>query len=187
MDSAQLQVEQNTQATPVQQMEQGQNVQANTLPDTISEDIGDDALIVGGNASPEQALTTEQLTEHLTEQLANHLAGTADKETLAEVQETNWFLSNVMSREQLNTTYDMLGVAGVVLLLLALVACYLALKNMFYLGLVWGQFKKGFVDIEENECRSLDEIVDSRKNNPLLRLIREVMQIKSKDSTNLDN
>lgn len=71
--------------------------------------------------------------------------------------------------------YSMVGPAGMVLLFLVLIAIYIALKNLYYLSIVWRSFKKAFKLLEgsRDECYQWEDAKTSK--NPLIALIRDIL------------
>lgn len=76
----------------------------------------------------------------------------------------------------IQSVYAALGPAGVALLLLACVALYLALKNLFYLHFVRRDFNRNFNDLEREQGRCMREVCE-RSDNPLITIIRDIVNI----------
>ncbi len=87
-----------------------------------------------------------------------------------------------LSRENFELIYAMIGPAGAAILVLVLVATYLALKNFYYLTFVWFQFTGKFKKLD-NECQLLDEEIKTK--NPMIHLLREINALNIKDPTTL--
>ncbi len=87
-----------------------------------------------------------------------------------------------LSRENFELIYSMIGPAGTAILVLVVIATYLALKNFYYLTFVWFQFMRKYKKLD-NECVMLDENLKTK--NPLIHLIREIDSLKLKDPTAL--
>ncbi len=87
-----------------------------------------------------------------------------------------------LSRENFELIYAMIGPAGATILVLVLVATYLALKNFYYLTFVWMQFTRRFKKLD-NECELLDEEIKTK--NPMIHLLREIDALDIKDPTTL--
>lgn len=70
--------------------------------------------------------------------------------------------------------YSRIGSVGVILLIVAVFALYIALWQLFYMHMVWRNFKRDFLDIEKGDERCLRHI-DPEKTNPLIRIIYEIV------------
>lgn len=84
------------------------------------------------------------------------------------------FSSDFDYHAQFDYFYSMVGPAGCVLLGLVLIAVYIALKNLYYLSIVWRGFRKAFKLLEgsREECCNWE---DPKAKNPLIGLIRDIL------------
>jgi Biopolymer transport proteins len=82
------------------------------------------------------------------------------------------------------SVYSMIGPAGVVLIGVACVSVYLALKNFFYLYFVHRDFSRDFLDIEGASGESLEKAC-ANCANPLIAIIRDVVTIHADHSEDL--
>ena len=78
------------------------------------------------------------------------------------------------SSETLLAIYDMIGPAGVVLVFVAIFAIYIATWQIIYMGAVWRNFKRDFLDLERGRARCFRNF-DPKRANPLLRIIYEIV------------
>ena len=58
--------------------------------------------------------------------------------------------------------YTAIGPAGVVLVLVACVGLFLALRTLLFLQLVWREFKRDFLDVEQSSARNWNNVVNAR-------------------------
>lgn len=78
------------------------------------------------------------------------------------------------SLEALRGIYDMIGPAGVALIVVALVTTYIIIWQLIYLAVVWRNFKRDFLDLEQGRDRCLRN-VDPHRANPLIRIIYDIV------------
>ncbi len=78
--------------------------------------------------------------------------------------------------------YDSLGPAGYALIVVACLALYISLKNVFYLHFVRKDFNRNFIGREKNNC-SDDCSLES--GNPLVAIIRDVVMIHAGHSEDI--
>ena len=76
--------------------------------------------------------------------------------------------------------YTAIGPAGVVLVLVACVGLFLALRTLLFLQLVWREFKRDFLDVEQSSARNWNNVVNARIKlvsvvSPLLGLLGTVL------------
>ncbi len=83
----------------------------------------------------------------------------------------------------LMTTYRMIGPAGCVLVAVALIGIFLALKTYLFLAVVWREFRKKFPEMElsdsSGECMAYDG------DNPLICIIRDIVQTHAEHSEDI--
>lgn len=84
-------------------------------------------------------------------------------------------MSNFDYHAHFDYFYSMVGPAGMVLLFLVLIALYIALKNLYYLSIVWRSFKKAFHLLEGNQNECCDWQNPKNCTNPLIALIRDIL------------
>ena len=70
----------------------------------------------------------------------------------------------------MESLYQMIGPAGMVLLVVAFYAIYLSIWMNVYLIKVWRNFRKDFLDLEHGKDCCLQHL-DSKAQNPLIRII----------------
>ena len=73
----------------------------------------------------------------------------------------------------MESLYQMIGPAGVVLLVVAFYAIYLSIWMNVYLIKVWRNFRKDFLDLEHGKDCCLQHL-DSKAQNPLIRIIYDI-------------
>ncbi len=79
------------------------------------------------------------------------------------------------SADSLSHIYEMIGPAGVVLVLVAIFALYISVWQIIYMTAVWRNFKRDFLDLERGRDRCLRDI-DPKRANPLIRIIYEIVK-----------
>ncbi len=89
-----------------------------------------------------------------------------------------------MDFSTISSIYNMIGVCGVILVVLILYALYITIKNHIYLSIVWKQFKRDFLDLEQKECCPSQAFKKDLKN-PLVNLIKEILTAHSKHSDDI--
>lgn len=88
------------------------------------------------------------------------------------------------SFDRLGSVYGMIGPAGVVLLLTALLALYIIVWQLIYMSAVWRSFKRDFLDLERGQDRCLKDI-DPKRANPLIRIIYEIVTTHGQHSDDI--
>lgn len=73
----------------------------------------------------------------------------------------------------MESLYQMIGPAGVVLLVVAFYAIYLSIWMNVYLIKVWRNFRKDFLDLEHGKDCCLQHL-DCKAQNPLIRIIYDI-------------
>ncbi len=88
------------------------------------------------------------------------------------------------SADSLSHIYEMIGPAGVVLVLVAIFALYISVWQIIYMTAVWRNFKRDFLDLERGRDRCLRNI-DPKRANPLIRIIYEIVKIHGDHSDDI--
>lgn len=88
------------------------------------------------------------------------------------------------SADSLSHIYDMIGPAGVVLVVVAIFALYISVWQIIYMTAVWKNFKRDFLDIERGSSRCLRNI-DPKRANPLIRIIYEIVKTHGEHSDDI--
>lgn len=70
--------------------------------------------------------------------------------------------------------YEMIGEAGVALILVGIAGFYIVIRTMIYLTLVWREFKRDFLDIEKEQGRCFRRYCTDN-TNPLICVIRDIV------------
>lgn len=86
---------------------------------------------------------------------------------------------------QLVSIYALIGPSGVILIGVACVGLYLALRNLLYLHLVWRDFKRDFLDIETVQEKRAMHDVWSRSDNPLIAIVRDIVKTHGSHSEDI--
>ena len=73
----------------------------------------------------------------------------------------------------MESLYQMIGPAGMVLLVVAFYAIYLSIWMNVYLIKVWRNFRKDFLDLEHGKDCCLQHL-DCKAQNPLIRIIYDI-------------
>ena len=68
--------------------------------------------------------------------------------------------------------YASIGPAGCVIAIVGIGGIYVALRTFFYLSIVWKNFQKDFLKVENNGGQCLR---DNKSKNPLITIIREIV------------
>ena len=84
----------------------------------------------------------------------------------------------------LSGIYAAIGPAGVVLALVACVGLFLALRTLLFLQLVWKEFKRDFLDVEQSSARNWNNVVNA-SDNPLVCVIRDIAQTHGEHSEDI--
>ena len=80
--------------------------------------------------------------------------------------------------------YAKIGPAGLALVFVAFGALYLALKNLFYLTMVWRDFKQNFLTLEMNHAENFCDLCQN-SDNPLIAIIRDIVRIHGSHSEDI--
>lgn len=80
--------------------------------------------------------------------------------------------------------YDRIGVTGCILVLIALVAFYLAIRNVIYLTLAGRDFRRRFDEIGNNSQGYMDELC-GEVSNPLTQIVASVVKTHAAHSQDL--
>lgn len=78
--------------------------------------------------------------------------------------------------------YQAIGPAGVALVIVGCAGLYIALRTIFYLTLVWREFRRDFLDIEHQEGRCLRNNVS---DNPLIAIVRDIVKTHGSHSQDI--
>lgn len=84
----------------------------------------------------------------------------------------------------LSSMYAAIGPAGAVLILVACVGLFLSLRTLLYLHLVWREFKRDFLDVEQNSAGNWNKVVNA-SDNPLVCVIRDIAQTHGEHSEDI--
>lgn len=86
--------------------------------------------------------------------------------------------------EALISFFHHIGYAGAVLLVVACLGVYIALRTFIYLNFVWKGFKKDFLD---KDCTDQECVEEACKNsrNPLVSIIDDIIYIHGKHSEDI--
>ena len=85
---------------------------------------------------------------------------------------------------RLTELYQFIGPVGVALVLVALLAFYIALTQILYLNRVWRNFRRDFLDLERGEERCFS-VRQGQKHNPLLQIIYDIVTTHSAHSDDI--
>lgn len=86
--------------------------------------------------------------------------------------------------QRISDIYALFGPVGVVLLFVAVVALYIALREALYLNAVWKSFRRDFLDLERGEDRCLS-VRDPERTNPLIQIIYDIVTTHSAHSDDI--
>ena len=86
--------------------------------------------------------------------------------------------------ETIISSYELIGPAGVALILLGIYAVYRAIWLTLYLNSVWNNFRKDFLEIEKGKSQCLRNL-DRENANPLIRIIYDIVVSQAAHSDNI--
>lgn len=78
--------------------------------------------------------------------------------------------------------YASIGPAGCVIVLVGIGGLYVALRTFFYLSIVWKNFQKDFLQVENRGGQCLR---DNRSKNPLITIVREIVSTHAQHSDDI--
>lgn len=84
----------------------------------------------------------------------------------------------------LSGIYAAIGPAGTVLIFVACGGLFLALRTLLFLHLVWREFKRDFLDVEQSSARNWNNVVNA-SDNPLVCVIRDIAQTHGEHSEDI--
>ena len=82
----------------------------------------------------------------------------------------------------MESIYTAIGPAGVALVLVGCAGLYIALRTVFFLTLVWREFRRDFLDIEHQEGRCLRH---NTSDNPLIAIVRDIVKTHGSHSQDI--
>lgn len=83
-----------------------------------------------------------------------------------------------------NDWYELIGPAGSVLVIVALLAIYIAAWNVIYLWWVWREFRRDFLSIR-NGGRGTMERYFAKNTNPLICIVRDIVMTHASHSDDI--